>query len=266
MMFALNCEAKPWVDLYRLKKANAEPFSLYVSSDTNVELIITGIGDIAMASAVGWIGAQSPRRQRVWLNIGTAGHASYALGTVLQVHGVANSAQGRAHYPPLTAKWEQGTAALLSVAAPTENYPEGAMVDMEAAAFFSAAMRFSSSELVQAVKVISDNSEHGLDELNADRITELMSEHTLELDRYAKNLVALVSDVQWFNELEYLLAVKTTHSQRQQLSILLRKATALGLSDQVRAIGIDTSMSFETAHRMINDLVESVVPDLKSAS
>ncbi len=259
---ALNCEAKPWVDLYSLKRSSAEPFALYVSAQADVELVISGVGDIAMASAVGWIGAQSPKRQRVWLNIGTAGHGTYALGTPLRVHGVARSEQGRAHYPPLTAKWVGETSALLSVPNPTNNYPEGAMVDMEAAAFFAVATRFSSSELVQSIKVISDNAEHGFDELNAARITALMVEHTEKVARFAERLCDLVSFARYSTEFEHLLKVKATFSQHQQLAALLRKVEALDVVDSVLALSLDASMPFKELYRAVDRVVSSTVPEL----
>lgn len=254
------------MDFYRLKNTNAEPFSLYVSADANVELLISGVGEIAMASAVGWIGAQSCERKRVWLNIGTAGHATLALGTILRVHGVARSQQSRAHYPPLTAKWNGGTAALLSVASPTSDYPQGAMVDMEAAAFFSVATRFTSSELVQSIKVISDNQERGVGELNAARITALMAEHTERVARFAQDLCGLVTKVatpQEIHSFDHLHEVKSTYSQRQQLDKLLKKVASLGLDEAVMALDLQASvMRFEELYRAIDKVVVAAVPQL----
>jgi len=55
IMVALNCEAKPLVDLYGLKKVNASPFARYAADHHDTEIVITGIGGIAMATAVGWV-------------------------------------------------------------------------------------------------------------------------------------------------------------------------------------------------------------------
>ena len=56
---------------------------------------------------------------------------------------------------------------LISVDKMNEPYPNNAAVDMEASAFFAVATRYTKAELVQSVKVVSDNSLHGVDQITA---------------------------------------------------------------------------------------------------
>lgn len=258
IMVALNCEAKPWVDHYHLKKIDSRPFALYQNND--VQVVITGIGSNSMAVAVGWIAAQG-LRCRVWLNIGTAGHATRPLGDIFQVHGVARSTTDRAHYPPLTARWKGSTDALLSVDTPTKEYPGGAAVDMEASAFFEAAMHFSSAELVQSIKVVSDNVEHSYELLNAAKITELMRPHVTLVGDYATRLCELVSIPVSKPTFSQLMSLKSTFSQQQQLKNLLHKAAVLGLEDKVSA-QTNTAQPIKTVLAILQSVVEEATPKI----
>jgi len=228
---ALNCEVKHLVDYYRLKKTIAAPFDYYQSADAEVELIVTGIGALSVATAIGWLAAHNGDAQRVWLNVGTAGHASRALGEILLVHGCADSFNQRSHYPPLVAKWSGATDALLSLYAPSSDYSCGAAIDMEAHAFYSAALKFSSAELVQSVKVISDNEISGIEKLNATVIAELMQPHTETITAFAQKLLALAPrrfdspSLVALNDL--IKPLRATHSQRLQLAELLQKVVVL---------------------------------------
>lgn len=259
ILAALNCEAKPWIDFYGLKKVCSKPFSLYQSDD--VEVVISGIGATAMATAVGWVGAQG-QRSRTWLNLGTAGHATRPLGDIFRVHGSARSEQSRAHYPPLTARWNGSTDALLSVDTPSHDYPGGAAVDMEANAFFDAATRFSSAELVQSVKVVSDNENHGFEALNAAKITMLMQPHVELVDAFGKALCDLVQAPAISRAFDDLMSIKATFSQHQQLSNLLHKVSVLGLEAQVAAQNLSPDQSVKTVLATLHTLVEQATPVL----
>ena len=262
-MIALHCEAKPWIDHFRLKKESAQPFDLYRSAE--MDLVITGIGAMSMATAVGWIGAQNDC-QRIWLNLGTAGHADRPLGDIVRVHGCAASIEGRAHYPPLTAKWSGETDAVLSVNSPSNDYPGGAMVDMEAAAFFNAALRFSSAELVQSIKVISDNQHSGFENLDAPKITALMQPHLDAVNQFAERLHKLAIVADSGASVSSLDEIQGTHSQRRQLSELLHKLNVLGLNDEVKALDMDDNASMKSVLTSLNSLLESTIPVLGEQS
>ena len=259
ILAALTCEARPWIDAHRLKKVGSKPFDLYRSNE--VDLVITGIGAEAMATAVGWIGGQSADA-RVWLNLGTAGHATRELGEVFLVHGCAASEQGRAHYPPLVAKWNGASEALLSLAKPSSDYPLGAAFDMEAAAFFKAAMRFSASELVQSVKVVSDNQKHGIEHLNATRITELMTPHVEPVNRFTEQMMALALRAVPPTTPVLFSDVRATVSQRLQIEQLVTKLFALASTDELYALSQKPGLSAKHVLSELNNLAACVVPKL----
>ena len=238
-VLALHCEAKPIIDFYKLKKVDARPFDLYrgESNGVLIELLVSGIGALSVASAVAWLAGFSVQQEvhRLWINVGTAGHEDREVGSLILVHGVGDEVLQRSHYPPLITKWAGQTDAVLSVSAPTSTYPCGAAVDMEAYAFFSIAIRFSDSELVQSLKVISDNSEHGIEHLDAKKITKLISEHTIEIDRFAKSLL-LVSPQKHEVDCTVLERFSGTHSQHQQAKEMLLKINTAGSEQDVESV------------------------------
>jgi len=265
IMFALNCEAKPWVDFYRLKKSVDRPFTVYTKPDLDVEIVITGIGASAMSTAVGWIAGRADSRKRVWLNLGIAGHLDRPIGEPVRVHSYIDASDLRHNYSPLVATWGGDSEALLSVNAPTNSFPDAAMVDMEGLAFYRSASMFSSPELIESIKVISDNQEHSVESLNATKITQLMGAHLTMVNRFADSLKALgePSDIAVI-ELT-LEGVRRTHSQQLQLDRLLEKAAALQLNQAVIDLALHEGLEFIDVLSKLTKLVEGSAPPLKGA-
>jgi hypothetical protein len=51
-------------------------------------------------------------------------------------------------------------SACLTLSQPSEDYREDTLFDMEASGFMYSTLRFSSAELTQCIKIVSDNREH----------------------------------------------------------------------------------------------------------
>jgi nucleoside phosphorylase len=271
IIVALNCEAKPWVDYYRLKKVNDRPFIRYTKPGLAVDIVVSGIGAFAMSTAVGWIGGQGDSTPRVWMNLGVAGHLNRDIGEVVRVHSYIDSENLTRLYSPLTARWSGDCDALMSVNAPTDNYPDSAMVDMEGLAFYKAAMLFASSELIESIKVISDNQFHGLENLNAAKISQIMTNHVSEVNHFSDRLLALVSPtpgpkiVLMLRELR-LGELRMTHSQRQQLNSLVAKASALGLHQSVRQLNLSDVPKIDIVLKKLRCLIDTSAPLISGES
>ena len=267
IMVALHCEAKPIIDAYKLKKSHSKPFDHYQGlggDELKVELVVSGIGALAMAAAVGWVGAVEPNVKRVWLNVGTAGHATRSLGEVVLIHGAGDEVLQRCHYPALIAKWPGETDAVLSVSAPSNDYPSGAAVDMEAYAFFNVALRFSDSELVQSIKVISDNRVSGIEHLNAAKLTEFVSSRKQEIMNFINALMMLVRPEFTLNyDLQNLFELRGTHSQRQQVTQLLKKLQVMDALDVVSG-GLTSCRDLAQVLRLLQSELAGIAPSLKS--
>ncbi len=258
-MCALNCEAKPWVDHFGLKKQCDKPFWRYSKEGADIEIVVSGIGSLAMATAVGWAGAFF-ERPRVWLNLGIAGHADMMIGKICRVHSVINANDLRKHYPPLTAKWPGDSSAIATVNAPTNSYPQGAMIDMESHAFFQAASTFSPAELVQSIKVISDNQEQSFEHLNAAKITALMTPHVAIVNEFMQTLIGLLPQREIEHSWANLLTARCTHSQRQQLNALLKKASVLDLQNEVGALGLKPSTPINVLLERLQGMLAKSAP------
>lgn len=264
-MVALHCEAKPIIDAYQLKKVCSKPFDHYMGNSNDaqkIELIVTGIGALAMATAVGWVGAIEHASQRVWLNVGTAGHASRELGELVLIHGVGDEVLQRSHYPAFVAKWNGPTDAVLSVSAPSTEYPGGAAVDMEAYAFFNSALRFSDSELVQSMKAISDNQESGIEHLNAAKLTEFINANVSSIKEYIKALLLIVPDSFTMNfDIDRILQLRGTHSERLQVRELAQNLQVMNRLDEIAAT-LFSCENLKMVLKALRDELNLAIPSL----
>ncbi|MFT5219206.1 MAG: adenosylhomocysteine nucleosidase [Planctomycetota bacterium] len=157
---ALHCEAKPIIDFYRLKKSHEESaFDLY--SNTDMACIISGVGKMNSAIATAWVAAKySDCRSIAWVNLGTAGARDAAIGSIYAINQVLQAANDKSFYSPLMKVNRMATASCITIDQERDDYHAQHLFDMEAAGFYQAATRFSSLELIQCIKVISDNSNH----------------------------------------------------------------------------------------------------------
>jgi adenosylhomocysteine nucleosidase len=153
---ALPCEAKPLIDFFRLKKdTTIQCFAVYANN--NICLTVTGIGKTAMAAGIGYTQALFASSNSVMLNIGIAGHKEHPIGNVFLIDKITDNDSGRRYYPPLVFTPPCPTQSLQTAAKPQLIYPAEDLCDMEATAFYETASRFSSGELIQCLKIVSDN-------------------------------------------------------------------------------------------------------------
>lgn len=264
ILTALACEATPLIESFQLSKVQDRPFGLYhASAEFEVNLIVAGIGETNMATAVGWLAAHSARHDCVWLNIGTAGHADEAVGEFGLVHQVRHDTEARSHFPPLVADWRGKTFALTSFSAACTNYPSGQAVDMEASAFFKSALKFDCAERVQAIKVISDNPANGIEQVNAAQITALIRPAVAEINRFARNLLELLPAITIQPQFKERMAGRhCTTAQRHQFADLVQKAQALAISEQQINHLIEPGIPMAQILKKLGALLDSSPPRL----
>lgn len=195
IFIALDCEAKSLVSYYGLKKENVtHPFSIYTNN--NCVLTVTGVGKVAMAGAVAYtLAIFSGNHYPVLLNIGIAGHKTQAIGDLLMAEKIIDTDSGKKFYPQLIGrKWPE-TSLIKTVSVPCEQYSPACLYDMEAAAFYETAVKFSSSELIHCFKVVSDNEQSSIDKIQPKVVTEWIANQMLELDRLIKQIVTLSESI-----------------------------------------------------------------------
>jgi nucleoside phosphorylase len=188
---ALPCEAKPLIEHFKLKKAvNIQPFAVYTQDE--MCLTVTGLGKSAMAAAVAYTQALfNTVENPVLINIGIAGHQDYPIGGLYLVNKITDVDSHKHYYPPLIAKTLCPSCALQTSSTPQLNYDHADLCDMEASAFYETAIRFTSSELSQCLKVISDNQLSPAINIQAKQVSVLIADQLATIDAFIKQIVTL---------------------------------------------------------------------------
>ena len=266
ILVALSCEAKPFVDFYRLTKVNAGGFPNFRSDATPrnafaINLVVSGVGVTNMAAACGWLGALASNQPSIWLNCGVAGHKSLTTGEAVRVKQCKDSSAARSHYPPLVAKWSGQSVSLATYGTPCTDYPADHAVDMEASAFFAVANRFVSSELAQSIKIISDNGSSGIDQLNAARISNLIAGKITEINAFTQAMLAILPPSAERNDLSNAIQhLHCTASRLQQFQDLTNKLRNLGFRDKELSEIVQAAASMKQLLSALRDLQQRTAP------
>ena len=179
---ALDCEARPIVKFYDLKKQESHSgFSMY--RNKKIVLTVAGVGKVAMAGAVAYTLAIFPDCQvPVLINIGIAGHKVQETGTLCIAMKIIDGDTGRNFYPQLLGtRWPE-TSQLKTASLPSTQYNSDCLYDMEASAFYEMAIRFSSCELIHCFKVVSDNEGSSIEKIQPKIVTEWIANQMNEIE------------------------------------------------------------------------------------
>ena len=176
LICALPCEARPLIDCHDLRHVpQADIFKCYAGRDGGMSLTISHPGKINAAAAVSYTYTLfNSLPSDVWLNIGIAGHRSYAIGQPALAHRIEDAGSGLCWYPQFVFKPACGTQNLMTLDKPSTEYEE-TMIDMEAAGFYATASRFGTAELIHVLKIISDNATHPAGKPDAQVISGLIA-------------------------------------------------------------------------------------------
>jgi len=262
---ALMCEARPLIDFYRLKKRVDTPFVVFELESSPVRVVICGIGMTNAATAVGWVNGLA-EQTAIWLNIGTAGHAALPIASALRVHSYATISQ-EPKFVPLLAPWPGQSSALLTAQEPSSDYPSTALVDMEGAGFFTAALHFTSAEFVQAIKIVSDNIEQGFEDLNPAKITTLVEQNIEKIVNHINALRGILK-IHHAPQIELPpLPDSWTFSQQKLVRDAIQTLAVLGFSDHIRRLfdqGANSALEFNQIRSSLNELARTYVPALNA--
>ena len=174
LVVALAAEAKPLIHHYGL---SAEPGSyLWYRSDC-MSLVVSGTGKRAAAAATAYLHAKTGESPfAAWLNFGVAGHRSRLPGDLVVAHTVTDRGSGQRWYPTRLSGPPLEAVEVATVEQPETVFTDDAVFDMEASGFYSTALRFSTTELVQTLKLVSDNRTTSFARLTAARVRDLSAE------------------------------------------------------------------------------------------
>lgn len=182
MVVALPAEARPLVAHFGLERlSQADPLAIYHRPD--MALIVSGAGSDAAAAAVDdLLQNTAPGSPSAWLNIGVAGHRSLDVGTVVLGREVVAAERSRAltlEPPELSCD----TATIRTVDRIELGFEGDFVYEMEAFGFCSRALEASESQLIQVLKIISDNLETGAGYVSARTVQSLIEASIPLIDR-----------------------------------------------------------------------------------
>jgi hypothetical protein len=222
---ALGAEARPLIDRYRLEPAGGGTFRVYQGGGRR--LVVSGVGKVAAAAATAYLHEEP---SAVWLNVGIAGHRDRTPGELLRANRVTDAATGERFYPTLLGLTAIDSAGVTTVDAPETELASPELFDMEASGFYATALRFSTSELVQCVKIVSDNLATGIDGVTSARVSELVERKLDAIDAVVSHLESIATDIApERGELEVTPFTDTWHfttSQTRRLRRLLVRCRA----------------------------------------
>ncbi len=185
---ALTAEARPLVTHFQLERTpELEPVAFFRGAD--LTLIVSGVGKEAAATAVDQLARAVPtERPAVWLNVGVAGHRQLDIGTAVMARAVTDADSGQVYRlsPPEEVHLEVGEVRTVSHV--ETQYESDALFDMEAAAFCERAVVHAPTELVQVLKIVSDNRRTGTLCVSARQVQGLVEENFPRIDRLVASL------------------------------------------------------------------------------
>ena len=265
ILTALLCEAAPIISKYKLKKvAEINAFQLYRADQ--ISLIVSGIGRVNAAAAVGFLAAlRQSKSPNAWLNVGIAGHSHQPIGAGFLVNKLYEVSSDQSWYPVVTFDHTLNSDQLRTVDQPDLSYEHQGGVDMEATAFYSTATRFNTAELIQSYKVISDNSATPAKKFSKQLVSDLIENKLEEIgflidvlqeSKHAHDSMTNFSNTsQLMKEINQKL--KLSHSQNRLINERLTKLQLLNpdlminLSDQL------SCQSFKTLISSLDELLNA---------
>jgi adenosylhomocysteine nucleosidase len=235
---AMPSEATALIDAYKLRLVRDHPFKVYANANKTQALVVSGLGRVVSAAATVFLSEYVPSaRPMIFINVGIAGARDYPLGSVWRAHKVLCASTGKVWYPGALGPRVCQSANLVTVDKPELGYPDESLFDMEAAGFFEMASKLTSLELIQSLKVVSDNSKEDISGINKAKVTDWIRSGLDSLEAVTKqleNLREAGSATQPPSEWEEKLCERFRFSvtQRHQLNRAFQRYWALAETEQ----------------------------------
>ena len=169
---AFKGEAQPLIDFYQLAKMNDSPYPLFRNAQHS--LVISGLGRDRAVSATTALHQVTNKPNLGWMNLGIAGHGSLKFGEAFIAGKITDDSKDESFYPPQIFEHSFAVSCLQTCFKPCSNYQPDLGYDMEAHAFYRTACQFSIRELVQVIKIVSDNPDHDLNQVNPKEVSAMI--------------------------------------------------------------------------------------------
>ena len=232
---ALHPEARPIIEKYGLEKRTSSiPFSFF--ENEKHQLIISGIGRINAAAATGYLLSQINKSSEAIINLGIAGHGKLNIGTPFIANRVIQPEEKVVHYPSPILDQDIERSALQTCNTPEKTYPQPIGYDMEAHSICSVAYKAVSREMIQIIKIVSDNPSKNPDTFDPKTAIDLISIHLPLIDEIIESMDDIIESIS-LDPIQLKLVNKIqssyhfTVTQSHQLRKVIQQAHALGLKN-----------------------------------
>jgi len=166
---AMTAEAKPLIEAFKLSALPQRGLNAWVGD--GVCLVQTGMGAQRAAARIDAL-LSVQTGINAFINVGIAG-ADRPLGDVILAQSILDQESGRRWYPdlpPPAAAAHIEHCAVVTVTEPCSDYKASCVYDMEAAAIARVATEQTDLSRIHAIKVVSDNAEHPLDDFSVKNV------------------------------------------------------------------------------------------------
>ena len=265
LVVALLPEARPLIRALSLRQAvsatRRNPFPIFDGDDAC--LVLSGIGKVAAAGATATLAAYSEQPEAAWLNVGIAGHSRLGVGEAMVAYEIRDRANGAGCFPPQLFDVSVPGGKVITVDEVERAMEEDAAYEMEASGYASIARRFSTAELVQVVKVVSDGPDSDLEALTARRIEELITGRLESILELVASLRGLAGEAfSWQVELdgveELLERWHFTVSDELELRRQLRRHRLLAPEEALPLEGLSPSTRGREVNRRLRAWLDSL--------
>lgn len=229
---ALLPEARPLIECFKLRKRKStSPFPIF--ENTDYRLIVSGIGQVRAAAATGYMLGQMIGTEPL-LNIGIAGHGTLPVGEAFIGNRIFLREDKSVYYPPPVLDPSIPTSALQTIDHPEKNYPDSIGYDMEAHAICTIGYRSITRELVQVLKIVSDNPSNPLEKFTPDQAVTLITDKISLIEDVVSQMKTLAKELAVDPILlELISEIQSSHhfsvTESHQLRRYLERASALGI-------------------------------------
>jgi hypothetical protein len=256
---ALKAETSPLIERFKLTKESApSPFPVFAND--RHRLVVSGIGKELSAKATTYLSERFPQPNQAWLNFGLAGHGNLGLGTSFLANRILDDQEKSPFYPTQLLDHTLESSALHTCSSPVSDYPDPIGYDMEASAFCASASLVSIRELIQVVKVVSDNPDHPVGSFDRSSVGTLIEGALSSILPLVDKLEELAHKIEPAHGITELVDSAHAHhpfseTQRHQVRKLLTHAHTLGFSEKD---ALEAITGAKSAKQAISDLRESM--------
>ena len=260
---ALEAEAKPLIQALNLKKVSRpSPFTFF--QNHKHQLVVSGIGKISAAAATGFMLGKihENKNPAALINFGVCGHGTLEVGQALVANRIVDGNNLNPLYPTHLINLKLSGSELMTCEQPVNDYQQHLAYDMEAHAFYSTATRGVPRELVQVIKVVSDNPKNPLRNFDQSQVGRLIGSNVEKIITFAEKLDLMADEISTEPHVSKLLnqAQNDNHftkTQSIQLEKLIQHALVLGLPTKEIS---DCIITHSSAKEIISVLDQKLTP------